>query len=162
MIAPPQVFFYDSTWTFRGSKHDWKGLLSKATGVDEAVLDNRMELRFVPVAQRFSWASKRQTTRTEDMAYCLLGIFNVNMPLIYGEGRRAFMRLQEEIAKESYDLSLFAWQQLDFSQNYRGILARSPEEFSNCGGIKHRIKGAIFPPNSPSQTGVFVLKPLQW
>ncbi|KAI0506412.1 heterokaryon incompatibility protein-domain-containing protein [Xylaria bambusicola] len=145
MIAPPQVFFFDSTWTFRGSKHDWKGLLSKATGVGEAVLDNQMELRFVPVAQRFSWASKRQTTRIEDMAYCLLGIFNVNMPLIYGEGRRAFIRLQEEIAKESYDLSLFAWQQLDYSQNYRGILARSPEEFYHCGEMKHRIKGAIFP-----------------
>lgn len=41
------------------------------------------------------WAASRETKRLEDMAYCLLGIFNVNMPLLYGEGRRAFIRLQE-------------------------------------------------------------------
>ncbi|KAI0908031.1 HET-domain-containing protein [Ustulina deusta] len=145
LIAPAQVFFYDSTWAFRGSKNDWKPLLSKETGVDEAILDNSNGLRLVPVAQRMSWASKRQTTRTEDMAYCLMGIFDVHMPLIYGEGQKAFIRLQEEIAKESYDLSLFAWQQLDSSQSYRGILARSATEFAKCRGIKHRIKGAIFP-----------------
>ncbi|KAI1146762.1 heterokaryon incompatibility protein-domain-containing protein [Nemania diffusa] len=145
MIAPPKVLFYDSTWTFRGSKHDWKPLLVKETGVDEAVLDDSRGLRFIPVARRMSWASKRQTRRTEDMAYCLLGIFDVNMPLIYGEGPKAFMRLQEEIAKDLCDLSLFAWQQADYSQKYRGILATSVAEFSNCREIKHRIKGAIIP-----------------
>ncbi|KAI0423890.1 heterokaryon incompatibility protein-domain-containing protein [Xylaria sp. FL1042] len=145
LIAPSQVLFYDSTWTFRGSKQDWKPLLFKETGVDESILDNPNGLRLIPVAQRMSWASKRQTTRIEDMAYCLFGIFDVNMPLIYGEGRKAFIRLQEEIAKESCDLSLFAWQQLDSSQSYRGILARSVAEFVHCRGIKHRTKGAIFP-----------------
>lgn len=56
-----------------------------------------------------SWASRRETTKTEDIAYCLMGIFNVNMPLLYGEGERAFIRLQEEIMRSSYDHSLFAW-----------------------------------------------------
>ncbi|KAL8990621.1 MAG: hypothetical protein Q9177_000771 [Variospora cf. flavescens] len=56
-----------------------------------------------------SWASKRQTSRTEDMAYCLLGLFDVNMPLLYGEGHKAFMRLQHEIIKQSSDDSIFAW-----------------------------------------------------
>jgi hypothetical protein len=57
-----------------------------------------------------SWAANRETTRPEDMAYCLLGLFNVNMPLLYGEGRRAFIRLQEHIIQESDDMSLFAWE----------------------------------------------------
>ena len=43
------------------------------------------------IAQRMSWASRRVTTRDEDIAYCLLGIFDVNMPLIYGEGEKAFI-----------------------------------------------------------------------
>ncbi|KAI1192927.1 heterokaryon incompatibility protein-domain-containing protein [Nemania serpens] len=145
MIAPPQVLFYDSTWTFRGSKYDWKQLLCRETGVDEAILDSPSCLRSIPIARRMSWASKRQTTRTEDLAYCLFGIFDVNMPLIYGEGRKAFMRLQEEIAKDSCDLSLFAWQQQGNSPNYRGILAQSVVEFSHCRGIKYRIRGAMIP-----------------
>ncbi|KAI1429066.1 heterokaryon incompatibility protein-domain-containing protein [Xylaria sp. FL1777] len=145
LIAPTHVLFYDSTWTFRGSKQDWKDLLCKETGVDEAVLNDPTGLRLIPIAQRMSWASNRQTTRIEDMAYCLLGIFDVNMPLIYGEGRKAFIRLQEEIAKDSYDLSLFAWRQLDDSQDYRGILARSAAEFSHCRGIETWAKDGIFP-----------------
>lgn len=59
-----------------------------------------------------SWASHRQTSRTEDIAYCLFGIFDVNIPLIYGEGRNAFRRLQEAIMLKTYDQSLFAWGRL--------------------------------------------------
>ncbi|KAI0965544.1 heterokaryon incompatibility protein-domain-containing protein [Xylaria arbuscula] len=143
LIASPQVWFYDSAWTLRGSKQDWKSLIFKETGVDESILDDPSGLRHVPVAQRMSWASQRQTTRPEDMAYCLLGIFDVNMPLIYGEGQKAFTRLQEEITKESSDLSLFAWRQLDNCQTYRGILARSAAEFIQCRGIKNRTPGAL-------------------
>lgn len=61
------------------------------------------------VAQKLSWASERQTTRVEDEAYCLMGIFNVNMPLIYGEGRKALQRLQQEILSQSEDLSFLLW-----------------------------------------------------
>jgi hypothetical protein len=60
------------------------------------------------VAKRMCWASKRKTTRVEDIAYCLLGIFDINMPLLYGEGGKAFLRLQEEILKTLGDYSLFA------------------------------------------------------
>ena len=51
----------------------------------------------------------RETTRLEDEAYCLLGLFNINMPTLYGEGIKAFARLQEEILKQSSDTTLFAW-----------------------------------------------------
>lgn len=56
-----------------------------------------------------SWASKQRTTRVEDEAYPLTGIFDISLPTLYGEGRRAFIRLQEEILKRIPDQSLFAW-----------------------------------------------------
>jgi hypothetical protein len=77
-------------------------LLSEITGIPEPCLRNydanrwadRTPLSKYSVSTRMTWASRRSTTREEDMAYCLLGIFEVNMPLLYGEGRRAFIRLQ--------------------------------------------------------------------
>jgi len=69
------------------------------------------------------WAAGRNTTREEDKAYCLLGIFDVNMPMIYGEGSGAFIRLQEEILRRTSDLSIFAWQSSNTDTQYRGILA---------------------------------------
>ena len=84
------------------------------------------------VALRMSWASKRRTTRDEDMAYCLMGIFKVNMPLLYGEGgEKAFVRLQEEILKITDDHSIFIWTGHTDVQN-SGLLARSPASFCTC------------------------------
>jgi hypothetical protein len=80
-----------------------------------------------------SWAACRQTTRIEDIAYSLMGIFNVFMPMLYGEGRRAFIRLQEEIIKQTEDSTIFAWEANDTGDphiNRRGIFAHSPSEFS--------------------------------
>src|ERR1700733_3963544 len=79
-----------------------------------------------------SWASKRESTRVEDVAYYLMGMFGINMPLFYGEGERAFTRLQEEIMKVSDDHSLFAWKS---SETYGGLLATSPAAFFNSGEI---------------------------
>lgn len=66
------------------------------------------------------------------MAYCLFGIFDVNMPLIYGEGGKAFIRLQEAIAQNTDDFSLFVWSYEYPDQEYRGMFAKSPTEFSRC------------------------------
>jgi hypothetical protein len=68
-----------------------------------------MNLRLASVAQIMLWASTRETTRMEDQAYCLMGLFGVNIPLLYGEGEGAFMRLQLEIIQKSNDESIFAW-----------------------------------------------------
>jgi hypothetical protein len=70
------------------------------------------------------------------MAYCLLGIFGVQIPMLYGEGSKAFIRLQEEIIKESNDLSLFAWQAEATSQKHWGVLALSPNDFSDCADVE--------------------------
>jgi len=67
------------------------------------------ELEKCSIVQRLSLASRRYTTKLEDMAYCLLGIFSVAMPLVYGEGSHAFVRLQEEIIKRSGDQSILAF-----------------------------------------------------
>ena len=82
------------------------------------------DINSASVAQKMSWASRRETTIVEDIAYSLMGIFDVNMPQIYGEGKKAFMRLQHEIVKSSDDESIFAW--MDAGLIESGIFAQSP------------------------------------
>lgn len=90
-----------------------------------------------------SWASERSTSRTEDTAYSLMGLFNVFMPMLYGEGDRAFIRLQEEIMKQSEDYTIFAWKAAGHESNQRGLLARSPSEFVGLARSRNKI------PSSP-------------
>ncbi|KAK0129725.1 hypothetical protein ONS96_000285 [Cadophora gregata f. sp. sojae] len=126
LIAPSALEFYNSKWNLLGSKHDLTALITTITGIHHKMLQGANPETF-SVAQRMSWASKRTTTRTEDIAYSLLGIFGVNMPMLYGEGEKAFIRLQEEIMKHSNDHSLFAWSVE--GEGYRGLLAKSPASF---------------------------------
>ncbi|TBU47153.1 heterokaryon incompatibility protein-domain-containing protein, partial [Dichomitus squalens] len=109
LIAPPVVVFLSLDWRFLGTKASLSRVVEAVTGIDRPVLLHRMRLDEVSVARRMSWAAERRTTRAEDEAYSLLGIFDVNMPTLYGEGRRAFVRLQEEIMKRIPDQSLFTW-----------------------------------------------------
>ncbi|KAH6881269.1 heterokaryon incompatibility protein-domain-containing protein, partial [Alternaria rosae] len=159
MLAPTTVFFYDQQWVELGYRDEHAEQISKITGIDEGALcikraygDNKFGSYCV--ATRMSWASTRQTTRAEDMAYCLLGIFNINMPLLYGEGDRAFRRLQEEIVRKIDDDSILAWS-LSPRIDYPGppgllrrdtrddlcrttnvdFLARSPKDFKDCADL---------------------------
>ncbi|KAK3374669.1 HET-domain-containing protein [Podospora didyma] len=141
LIAPARLGFYNADWAFQGEKSSLSEELAEITKISKDVLQNKTPLTTVSVAQRMSWASSRQTTREEDMAYCLLGIFDVQIPLLYGEGGpKAFLRLQEEIVKELNDLSLFAWRwnnpdTTTRKQKYAGILATSPGDFADSGDI---------------------------
>lgn len=148
LIAPKNVVFYVKGWKCIGNKTSMKSKLARITGIDEQTLTTR-NLEAVSVSRRMSWASKRVTTRTEDIAYCLLGIFDVNMPLLYGEGEKAFVRLQEEIMKNSEDQSLFAWSPLNATEVWdldlvvpmgpeegSSIFANSPKEFANAGTVR--------------------------
>ncbi|KAG0645438.1 Vegetative incompatibility HET-E-1 [Hyphodiscus hymeniophilus] len=103
------VEFYDENWTFRGTKADFAENIHRFTHIDQLVLQGGGQLTKLSIAERMTWASRRKTTRIEDTAYCLLGIFDINMPLLYGEGEKAFTRLQEEIIKNNSDLSIFGW-----------------------------------------------------
>ncbi|KAI0742506.1 heterokaryon incompatibility protein-domain-containing protein [Daedaleopsis nitida] len=110
LIAPRVVLFLSESWDVLASKAELAVLIEDITGIPTTVLRLQRPLAYFSIAQRMSWAAKRITTRVEDRAYCLLGIFNINMPTLYGEGRRAFLRLQEEIMKQSPDTTLFAWE----------------------------------------------------
>lgn len=135
-IAPKTLIFYDKSWSKRGSKRSLGSLIRNITGIDEEILCESGSLPTCSVAMKMSWASGRNTTRIEDMAYCLLGIFDINMPLLYGEGHKAFLRLQEAIAEQTDDMSLFAWRPLRDNENGRGIFARTPEEFKWCRHVR--------------------------
>jgi hypothetical protein len=133
LIAPAKVDFFDNQWQHLGRKEDLSPLLSRITSIPEDVLTKPKNRRDCSVAKKMTWAAKRQTTRIEDVAYSLFGIFDVNMPLLYGEGRGAFTRLQEEILKETDDQSLLAWglvgnRNLDRPIN-TGVFANSPDAF---------------------------------
>jgi len=89
------IFYANNSrgWSKIGDKFSLLELVAKRTGIERHILLGGDVMK-CSVAQRMSWASERETTRTEDLAYCLLGIFGVNMPLLYGEGSKAFLRLQ--------------------------------------------------------------------
>ncbi|KAI0330894.1 HET-domain-containing protein [Cubamyces sp. BRFM 1775] len=154
LIAPENVLFLTQTWRVIGSKLGLASLLERATGVSVAILTGEAPVESASVACRMSWASKRKTTRIEDEAYSLLGIFGVFMPTIYGEGRNAFLRL--EIIKTIPDQSIFAWGRQkepesldnlnrDLTKSYHwakapwwnpsGLLADSPRLFESAGNV---------------------------
>lgn len=140
LIASKEVRFYSKHWKFMGEKHEpfLCEALMKATGIDKGVLSGEITVAEVSVANRMKWASKRLTTRPEDAAYCLMGIFGVNMPLLYGEGGvRAFIRLQEQILNATDDQSIFAWQlhSNEEDESMYGLLATSPSQFENTRSI---------------------------
>ncbi|KAK2770737.1 het domain-containing protein [Colletotrichum kahawae] len=144
LIAPNSIIFCNSKWQQLFTKAQIKNVLERITRISQSILDAPLDLSSIPVAVKMSWAAHRKTKRIEDQAYCLLGIFGINMPMLYGEGNQAFRRLQEEIAKETHDLSLFAWRSTDipvenpFAQRFRGIFASSPADFSTCSTIDRR------------------------
>lgn len=140
LLAPSNVEFYDQDWTFRGSRKDHTDTISKFTSIPTEVLLKPRTIYKESVGARMSWASKRVTKRTEDMAYCLLGIFEINMPLIYGEGRRAFKRLQEEIIKRNNDLTIFAWNNVSRYKRWDDlveVLATSPKAFAGSADLQN-------------------------
>lgn len=137
LIAPRKIGFYAKDWTYMGTRDALKRLISAITGIDIYMLEQG-DPHKVSIARRMAWASGRQTTRKEDAAYCLMGIFGVNMPLLYGEGDKAFLRLQEEIMKVSGDQSLFIWERSTWNDGYNynrynSFLAMSPDEFRFSG-----------------------------
>ena len=109
LIAPATVYFYSRDWVKVEEKYGRRKIVARITGIPETLLEMPSDLYHYSAAQKMSWASKRKTTRIEDTAYCLLGLFDVNMPLLYGEGEKAFFRLQEEIMKITPDHTLLAW-----------------------------------------------------
>jgi len=97
LLSPASVIFYSSQHKQLGDKHSLAGLIHDITGIPLSALHGH-PLDTFSVTERMAWAANRQTTEPEDGAYCLLGIFGVSMPLVYGEGNSSAMkRLGKEI-----------------------------------------------------------------
>jgi hypothetical protein len=148
LLAPYRVTFCDQAWNVLGhlrsfthfddvNRGIFMDVVSRVTGIGKAYLENKRHIYDASIAERMSWAASRLTSRVEDEAYCLLGLFNVNMPLIYGEGSKAFLRLQEEIVKRSTDLSILAWTCPSTSRlcSHSSVFASSPRCFLSSQAV---------------------------
>ncbi|PMD30292.1 HET-domain-containing protein [Hyaloscypha variabilis F] len=163
LIGPLTLEFYGDQWhalgqsASLGTKLSLQSEISHITKIPEDVfLSSKIKVHYC-IAQQMSWAAGRSTARIEDGAYCLLGLFNINMPLLYGEGHRAFIRLQEEIMKVSTDESLFAWsteEQIPFLDVGRGLLAMSADSFAKSGQIMEIIHSARKTPSVVTNKGL--------
>ncbi|KAI6014621.1 hypothetical protein EDC04DRAFT_2608974 [Pisolithus marmoratus] len=142
LIAPKVVRFFDQEWERTGDKAELADVLSRITQIPWQVLKEGLQKAFSMynfprpnVAQIFSWAANRTTSREEDRAYSLLGLLGVHMPMLYGEGKNAFRRLQLEIIRTSNDQTIFAWEWTRQSDWSCRILADDPSRFKDCHSV---------------------------
>lgn len=143
LLAPKEVIFFSASWMEMGTRQSLARTISAITKIQPEYLLRHGSFSTASIARRMSWASNRRTTREEDTAYCLLGIFNINMPLLYGEGSRAFIRLQEEIIKHDNDHTIFCWSWPAFqspiaSSHWGGFFAPQPSVFAESGHFRKR------------------------
>ncbi|KAI0815532.1 HET-domain-containing protein [Xylaria sp. FL0064] len=164
LIAPIHVKFYARAWEFCFTKSDASAQLSRIAGINPRILRHEIPLSAICVAQKMSWARSCQATRVEDIAYSLLGIFAINMPLLYGEESKAFMRLQSEIIRSCPDLSILAWFDSPMpGENtavgeeaislFSTVLASSPGSFGGCHSFT-RLQNHSLPDFSISNRGI--------
>ena len=130
MLASRNMQFFDANWVSLGSRSQLSAVISKATRISPEHLE---DFSGASVAQKMSWIADRVTTEEEDMAYCMLGIFDLNMYPMYGEGKKAFIRLQEMIISSIPDESVFAWRSDKIGSS--GLLAPWPDCFKDSGDI---------------------------
>ncbi|EME42124.1 hypothetical protein DOTSEDRAFT_73029 [Dothistroma septosporum NZE10] len=117
LLAPTTVLFVNREWEIIGHKgrirkgmgnlvrstNDLTDQIAEITGIRRPVLLDFSMSKNIPFEEKQGWVMHRQTTRQEDKAYCLLGIFNISMPLIYGEGRKSFKRFLREVEEKERD-----------------------------------------------------------
>ncbi|OQN96246.1 hypothetical protein B0A48_17808 [Cryoendolithus antarcticus] len=145
LLAPTRVVFFNQRYVCLGNKEGLAAWIARYSGIPMEYIVRPSDVlnssygRYPSVAGRMSWAARRTTTREEDQAYCLLGVFGVNMPLLYGEGRKAFGRLQEEIMRSIDDFSILAWDDGSLFDLSGGLMASDPSDFKHSGhqGIMH-------------------------
>ncbi|OCL04359.1 HET-domain-containing protein [Glonium stellatum] len=133
LIAPKEIWFFKRDWSLYGIRSELADRISEITKIDKIILREPTieNLNKFSVAARLSWAAGRITTRREDRAYSLMGLFGVNIPTIYGEGQEAaFFRLQSEIFQKTSDHSIFAWKPAtDSAEAGLELFAQSPDAF---------------------------------
>ena len=149
LLAPRNMEFYAQGWNLMGTRKGLADILHLVTGIDKRCLTGASNFKQVSVATRMSWMAGRTTTMIEDIAYSMLGLLNVNMPIQYGEGAKAFIRLQRTLMESSTDESIFAWttptngltcyrslgQTPNWAPQNWGLLAPSPDCFKKYGDL---------------------------
>ncbi|KAL4078706.1 heterokaryon incompatibility protein-domain-containing protein [Scleroderma yunnanense] len=136
MIASSNVLFFNKDWQFIGDKRTLAPILEDITRVPQKILREGLSSNRPCFAQIMSWATNRRTTRVEDKAYSLMGLLGINMPLLYGEGKKAFHRLQLEFMRMSTDQSVFAWGFNGRHGRSGSILADDPTFFQDCNEVE--------------------------
>ncbi|KAK0672427.1 putative vegetative incompatibility protein HET-E-1 [Cercophora samala] len=106
LLAPPFLAFLDSAWNIIGSRETLALAVRYATTIQQKEIQ---DFRSCSTATKLSWAARRETTRIEDRAYSLMGLLGVHMPLLYGEGKNAFVRLQQELIRLFNDETVLLW-----------------------------------------------------
>lgn len=109
LLAPRAMKFFDKEWMPMGTRAQLAREIASVTGIEAQILDGSEAFRSASLATRLSWQARRKTTEEEDMVYSLLGLLGVSLVPTYGEGKQAFMRLQQELLKTYRDESIFAW-----------------------------------------------------
>lgn len=158
LLAPKNMQFYDQRWEFLGTKNRLAVPLAHITRIRVEYLTGTEDFRNACIAVKMSWMASRETTREEDMAYSMLGLFSVNMTPQYGEGMGAFMRLQELLISKN-DESLFAWRMppegfstaqkiqsnsaIELGPDEWGLLSPSPKCYILCGNMTVKGKGVM-------------------
>ena len=145
LLAPRNMEFYGCNWKLMGTKQSLADVLAlpSVTRIDKRYLTGQASFKTASVATRMGWMAGRTTSVVEDIAYSMLGILNLNMAVQYGEGAKAFIRLQRTLMETSTDESIFAWtipqnglecyrslgQTPQWSPKTWGLLAPSPDCF---------------------------------
>ncbi|KAK3350340.1 heterokaryon incompatibility protein-domain-containing protein [Lasiosphaeria hispida] len=150
LLAPTCLLFFDGVWNPIGSRESWVEEISLVTGIG---VRQFLDFKSCSVATKLSWAARRETTRVEDRAYSLLGLLGVHMPLIYGEGKKAFVRLQHELMRQYNDETIFLWVSTalpnhlpersrlpaahmhHFGRPCASLFAESPDDYSASNGL---------------------------
>ncbi|KAH7882338.1 hypothetical protein F5I97DRAFT_347319 [Phlebopus sp. FC_14] len=147
LLAPRAIRFYGRGWTPLGVVHGgndkdddrFAAVLSAATEIPVDDLRN-----FTPgtarVQEKMVWASKRRTTRVEDVAYSLIGIFDVSMQIAYGEGDWAFHRLMEVIIRRCDEWEIFAWAGPPSTHSSSNAIPKSPRCYYNVDFINSKLE----------------------
>ncbi|KAF2487568.1 hypothetical protein BDY17DRAFT_289208 [Neohortaea acidophila] len=121
LLAPRTVKFFSREGQLLGDKWSLEREIHETTQIPVQALRGSRLAEF-GVSERMAWATGRQTTIEEDQVYCLLGIFEVFMPPIYGEGdAHAFSRLREEIEKRLQRHAVESLRGLPGSFSFRGL-----------------------------------------
>lgn len=168
LLAPRKMRFFDRDWQLIGTRAELASDISRITGIEARYLTGRSDFLNASSATRLSWQAGRRTTKIEDIAYSLVGLLDVQLVPIYGEGRQTFQRLQKEILGRHLDESIFAWtapagslpsHSLPSASDQWGLLAPSPDCLKKSrdivingpwisrpsGHIQTTPEGAMFP-----------------